>query len=159
MTLLRREEGYRAFGDSYFAGQEKAWTADGLGYVSQVAIDGVRLAIVGLDSAWLAEGGLEDHGKLLSGERQAMNALDLARALDPHIVIAMAHHPFHLLREFERLPIQSRVERSCHFFHCGHLHEPETRNIGYAGTGCLTVGAGASLETRDSRNTYTVRNA
>jgi hypothetical protein len=30
------------------------------------------------------------------------------------------------------------------------------RNIGYAGTGCLTVGAGASFETRDSRNTYTV---
>src|SRR5436309_3476570 len=132
-TLLQRQENYRAFQSSYFAGQDKNWTADGLGYVSSFTIDDVRLAIAGLDSAWLAEGGLGDHGRLLIGERQAINALDLISALDPHIVIAMAHHPFHLLQEFERLPVQSRVERSCHFFHCGHLHEPEARNVGYAG--------------------------
>jgi hypothetical protein len=155
-TLLRREENYRAFQDSYFAGQERTRTADGLGYVSGVTIEDVRFAIAGLDSAWLAEGGLTDHGRLLIGERQAINALDLARARDPHIVIAMAHHPFHLLKEFERLPIQNRVERACHFFHCGHLHEPEARNVGYAGTGCLTLAAGASFETRESRNTYTL---
>jgi len=155
-TLLRREENYRAFEGSYFSGQEKTRTADGLGYVADIAIDDVRFAIAGLDSAWLAEGGLGDPGRLLMGERQVINALDLARALDPHIVIAMAHHPFHLLQEFERLSIQSRVERSCHFFHCGHLHEPEARNVGYAGTGCLTLAAGASFETRESRNTYSV---
>jgi predicted phosphodiesterase len=155
-TLLRREEHYRAFQDSYFAKQERTRTADGLGYVSGITIEDVRFAIAGLDSAWLAEGGLADQGRLLIGERQVINALDLVGALDPHIVIAMAHHPLHLLREFERLPIQNRVERACHFFHCGHLHEPEARNVVYAGTGCLTLAAGASFETRGSRNTYSL---
>ena len=155
-TLLSRQEHYRAFQDSYFLEQERTLTDDGLGYVSHLTIDDVRFAIVGLDSAWLAAGGTEDHGRLLIGERQAINALQLARALDPHIVIAMAHHPFHLLQEFERLPIQGRVERMAHFFHCGHLHEPEARNVSYAGTGCLTVAAGASFETRASRNAYTL---
>jgi predicted phosphodiesterase len=153
-TLLRREQNYRKFQESYFAGQKKTWAADGLGYVSCISIADVRLAIVGLDSAWLAEGGLSDHGKLLIGERQAINALSLAGNLEPHIVIGMAHHPLHLLNEFDRLPVQNRIEQFCHFFHCGHLHEPEVRNVRYTGAGCLMLAAGASFETRHSQNTY-----
>ena len=112
------------------------------------------MAIVGVDSAWLAEGGVGDHGKLLIGERQIINAIDLAMQGDPHIVIAMAHHPFHLLQDFDRRPIQSRIERSCHFVHCGHLHEPETRTAGLSASGCLTLAAGASFETRHTHNSY-----
>ncbi|HEU4781642.1 MAG TPA: hypothetical protein VFS58_17310, partial [Steroidobacteraceae bacterium] len=74
----------------------------------------------------------------------------------PHIVIGMAHHPFHLLLEFDRRSAQSRIERACHFFHCGHLHEPESRASGSAGVGCLTLAAGASFETRQSHNHYSV---
>lgn len=155
-TLLKRQENYRNFQSSYFTEQERIWTADRLGYVSCIMIDDVRLAIVGLDSAWLAEGGPADHGKLLIGERQAINAFTLAGTFDPHIVIGMAHHPFHLLREFDRCPVQSRIERACHFFHCGHLHEPEARTVGYSGSGCLTLAAGASFETRQSHNTYSL---
>jgi predicted phosphodiesterase len=157
-TLLKRQENYRKFQNSYFTGQDRKWTDDGLGYVSRITIDDVRLAIIGVDSAWLAEGGVGDHGKLLIGERQVINAINLAQGYDdpPHIIVGMAHHPFHLLREFDRRPIQSRIERACHFFHCGHLHEPEARNAGYGGTGCLTLSAGASFETRHSHNTYSL---
>lgn len=130
-TLLKRQENYRHFQTSYFKAQDRTWTADGLGYVSCITTDDVRIVIVGLDSAWLAEGGVGDHGKLLIGERQVINALNLANTLDPHIVIAMAHHPFHLLQEFDRRPVQNRIERACRFFHCGHLHEPEAAIVGY----------------------------
>jgi predicted phosphodiesterase len=153
-TLLQREQNYRSFQATYFGGQTRTQTPDGLAYVSSITVDGVKLAIVGLDSAWLANGGLEDHGKLLIGERQAINGLSLANNLDPHIIIAMAHHPFHLLQEFDRVTVQYRVEHDCHFFHCGHLHEPESRNVGQTASGCLTLTAGASFETRQSRNTY-----
>lgn len=155
-TLLKREENYRQFQTSYFPTRDSIWSADGLAYVSCISIDNVRIAIVGLDSAWLAEGGVEDYGKLLIGERQVINALNLANTLDPHIVIGMAHHPFHLLQEFDRFPAQSRIERACHFFHCGHLHEPEAAISGYSSTGCLTLSAGASFETRQSHNTYSL---
>jgi len=155
-TLLKRQENYRNFQSLYFTGQDRTWTDDGLGYVSCLTIDDVRLAIVGLDSAWLAEGGVADHGKLLMGERQAINALKLASALDPHIMIGMAHHPFHLLQDFDRRPVQSRLERACHFFHCGHLHEPEARTAEFSGRVCLTLAAGASFETRQSHNRYSL---
>ncbi len=75
-TLLERQENYRRFQNSYFTGQDRTPTADGLGYVSRLTIEDVRLAIVGLDSAWLAQGGVEDHGKLLIGERQLINAIE-----------------------------------------------------------------------------------
>jgi 3',5'-cyclic AMP phosphodiesterase CpdA len=157
-TLLKRQENYRHFQNSYFTGQDRSRTDDGLGYLSRLTIDDVRLAIIGLDSAWLAEGGMDDHGKLLIGERQVINALKLAQECGdpPHIIVSMAHHPFHLLQEFDRRSTQERIERACHFFHCGHLHEPETHTAGCSGTGCLILAAGASFETRQSYNTYSL---
>src|SRR6266404_4562296 len=133
-TLLKRQESYRKFQEMYFTGQDRVWTDDGLGYVSCFTLEDVRFAVLGVDSAWLAEGGLDDHGKLLIGERQVINALNLAAKSDPHITIGMAHHPFHLLQDFDRRCVQSRMERSCLFFHCGHLHEPETRTAGFSGS-------------------------
>ena len=157
-TLLKRQENYRHFQNTYLTGQDRTLTADGLGYITRLAIEDVRLAIIGLDSAWLAEGGMEDHGKLLIGERQLINAIKLVQECDnpPHIIVGMAHHPLHLLQEFDRRPIQIRIESTWHFFHCGHLHEPEARTVGFSGAGCLTLAAGASFETRQSRNTYSL---
>jgi hypothetical protein len=155
-TLLKRQENYATFQAAYFTGQHKDWTGAGLGYVSRLTIDDVRLAIVGLNSAWLAEGGLADHGKLLVGERQVIDAMNLSQEGDepPHIIIGMAHHPLHLLQDFDRRPIQARIQRVCHFFHCGHLHAPEIWTAGNGGSGCLMLDAGASFETRESPNTY-----
>lgn len=157
-TLLKRQEMYRHFQSTYFAGQDRTRTEDGLGYVSWLTIEDVRLAIVGLDSAWLAGGGIDDHGRLLVGERQVINAARLVQGSnDPaHVVVAMAHHPFHLLQEFDRRPVMSRIERACHFLHCGHLHEPEARTTGPSGTGCLTLAAGSSYKTRQWRNSYSI---
>ena len=64
--------------------------------MSIVTLDNTRLATIGLDSAWLAEGGISDHGKLLIGERQVINALEIAAKSDPHITISAGHHPFQL---------------------------------------------------------------
>ena len=155
-TLLMRQGNYRHFQSSYFTGQDRTQTTDGLGYVSRLKIEEIHLAIVGLDSAWLAEGGMNDHGKLLIGERQAINAIDLVRRENdsPNIIVGMAHHPLHLLQDFDRHPVQYRIEETFHFFHCGHLHEPEAHTVGPSGSGCLTLAAGASFETRQSPNAY-----
>lgn len=158
ITLLKRQENYRNFQSTYFAGQDRTRTEDSLGYVSWLIFEDVRLAIVGLDSAWMAKGGMDDHGNLLVGERQVINALRLAQENGdpPHIIVAMAHHPFHLLQEFDRRSVMSRIERVCHFLLCGHLHETESRMTGPSGPGCLTLSAGASYETRQSSNSFSV---
>ena len=157
-TLLQREECYRDFQRDYFSEQDRTVTNDGLAYVARLTIDGVRIAIVGLDSAWLADGGADDHTKLLIGERQVMNAITLVQESEypPHIVVAMGHHPLHLLQDFDRRPIQDRIERHCHFYHCGHLHDPEERAMGQSSSGCLTLAAGALFRGRQSRNAYSV---
>ena len=156
-TLLLRQENYRQFQRSYFIDQKRISTADGLGYVSRFAIDEIQLAIVGLDSAWLAEGGIDDNSKLLIGERQVVNALNLTTGdIPPHIILGMAHHPLHLLQEFDRRFVQKRLEDALHFFHCGHLHESETRIAGSTNSSCLTVVAGASFESRQNSNTYSI---
>lgn len=149
-TLLKRQDEYRKFQNSYFKAQKRYSTPDKPGFVSSLTIDDVRFAIVGLDSAWLAEGGKGDQGELIIGERQTIEALSKASMYKPHIMIAMAHHPLHWLREFDRRPIQKSIEDSYDFFHHGHLHEPEKR----IGGRCLVLGAGASFETRQSRNAY-----
>lgn len=153
-TLLQRQNNYRRFQDGYFAGQERKWTADGLGYVSAITVEDLRIAIVGINTAWLSEGGQPDHGRLLAGERQVIDALRIAGEADSHLVIAMGHHPFHLLNDFDRRPIQRRIEEACHFYHCGHLHDPESRDAVHASAHCLTVAAGASFESRHAHNTY-----
>ena len=157
-NLLTRQLNYRSFQTSYFAGQSREWTSDNLAYVSRLQIDDLSLAILGLDSTWLAEGGDGDHGNLLMGEMQVINAIRHALESEdlPNVVIAMAHHPFHLLQEFDQQRIQHRVERDTHFFHHGHLHQAGTRMAGPAGSKCLTVAAGASYMSRHDFNAYSI---
>ena len=156
--LIQRQENFRRFQTSHFVHQERTRTTDGLAYVSRLTIEDVRLTIVGLDSAWLSQGGSNDHGKLIVGERQVINALQMVQEDDisPHVVIAMVHHPFHMLQEFDRSRVMSRMEDACHFLHCGHLHELEARTTVSGSAECLTLTAGPSYETRDSYNTYSV---
>jgi len=155
-TLTTRQAAYCEFQKSYFGAQERIATQDGLAYVSKLAFDDITIAVVGLNSAWLSEGGDSDHGNLLVGERQVINALDAANSLRPHIVIGMAHHPLHLLREFDRNVVTRHIAECCDFFHCGHLHQPEARGFGFDASACLMVAAGASFETRESQNAYSI---
>jgi 3',5'-cyclic AMP phosphodiesterase CpdA len=155
-TLMQRQEAYRAFQTSYFGGQDRIVTPDGLGFVSSLTIEDIVIAIVGLNSAWLAEGGDGDHGNLLMGERQVINAFDVADKLDAHIVIGIAHHPLHLLRDFDRNAAARHIMKRCDFYHCGHLHQPESHGAGFDASACLMVAAGASFETRESQNAYSL---
>ncbi len=155
-TLATRQQAYREFQLTYFGAQERTATRDGLAYVAKASFEDVTIAVVGLNSAWLSEGGESDHGHLLIGERQALNAFETASSLNPHIVIGMAHHPLHLLREFDRNAVTRLIAESCDFFHCGHLHQPEARGAGFDPTACLMVAAGASFETRESQNAYSI---
>ncbi len=157
-TLLTRQENFRQFQDSFFAAQDRCLTQDGLAYVSRISVDEIRLAIIGFNSAWFAEGGLEDHGKLLIGERQVINALRLVQNFGdaPHIVIGMAHHPLRLLQEFDQAPLHTLFEEGFDFFHCGHLHEPTASLAGPGGAGCLTIAAGAAFQSRNFHNSYSI---
>ena len=155
-TLLTRLQAFQEFHRRYFAGQDRPNTDEGLAYTANMMVDDLRIAVIGLNSAWLAEGGRSDHGQILLGECQVSNAIEAACQGNSHIVIGMAHHPFLVLNEFDRPPTQRRLEDACHFYHSGHLHVPEAANVATQSGRCLTLAAGASFESRDSHNSYTI---
>lgn len=157
-TLIERQGSYRQFQKSVFDGGAKSTTSDGLGYVARFDVDGIKIAIMGLDSAWLAQGGEDDHGELVMGERQVINALDTINSLgdQPHVVLGIAHHPLRLLREFDYIPVLNRLEDVLDFFHCGHLHHSDTRSAGTGASRCLTVTAGACYQSRLAKNSFSV---
>ena len=94
--LLRRQEDYRTFEACFLGEQEREYTEDRLGYVSKVEVEDLRIAIIGLNSSWLSEGGASDEGKLLIGESQVKSAIEIARRYIPHVVLSLQHHPFDL---------------------------------------------------------------
>ena len=155
-TLLTRLQAFQGFHQRYFADQERVHTEEGLGYTANILVDDLRIAVIGLNSAWLAEGGRSDHGQVLLGECQVSNAIGESCRSNPHIVIGMAHHPFLVLNEFDRPPTQRRLEEACHFYHCGHLHVPDAASVATQSGRCLTLAAGASFESRDSHNSFTI---
>jgi hypothetical protein len=155
-TLLARLGNFREFQESWCVGQSRAWSPDELAYVSEIEFDGLRIGIVGLNSAWLAEGDIGDHGKLLLGESQVREALRRVQAQKPHIVVAMAHHPLMLLQPFDRASTQRRIQSASQFFHCGHLHESDAQDAVHGNSRCLTVSAGASFSSREFHNAFSI---
>ncbi len=155
-TLLLRQDGFSRFQERVFVKQKRKRTADDLGYVSFLEIDDLRIAIIGLNSAWLSEGGSTDERQLLLGEYQVVNAINIAVCRAPHVIIGMQHHPFDFLKRFDQRSTQHRLEDVCHLFHCGHLHEPDAMQAVTRSGKCLTLAAGASFESRRFRNAFSV---
>ena len=153
--LLRRQEHYRAFEACFLGEQDRDYTEDRLGYVSTVDVDDLRIAIIGLNSSWLSEGGAGDDGTLLIGESQVKSAMDIARRYVPHVVLSLQHHPFDVLNRFDRRPVQRRLQEACDFVHCGHLHDPDVTEVVVERRRCVRITAGASFESRAFRNTFT----
>ena len=155
-TLLLRQENFREFQDSFFAVQQRERTPDDLGYVSHFDIEDLRIAIIGLDSAWLSQGGNEDERQLVIGEYQVNEAIGMVKQFAPHITIGILHHPLDYLQRFDQRSTQKRLEEACAFLHCGHLHEPDANVAAVSSGNCLTLAAGASVESRGYRNAYSV---
>ena len=144
--LLRRQEDYRAFEACFLGEQAKEYTEDTLGYVSKLEVGDLRIAIIGLNSSWLSEGGESDDGNLLIGERQVDEAISLARGYAPHVVLSLQHHPFNLLQHFDRRPVQRKLESACDVASL----RPPARSPGHGGRSLKDSDASRSQPVRRS---------
>jgi predicted phosphodiesterase len=119
-----------------------------------------KVALLGLNSAWLsglsrdARGKVDDYGKLLVGERQVHNAITLAQ--DAEIRIALVHHPFEWLTEFDRVDVESRLRQSCHFILRGHMHQADFRMEANLDGETIIIPAGAAYHRREYPNGYNI---
>ncbi len=155
-ALLRRHSGYRDFQSRFWRGQEREYTPDGLAYVSMINVDDLDVAIVGLNSSWLAQGGPSDEGMLVVGEGQVRAALEMAEGHQPHILLALQHHPFESLRGFDEPSVRRRLEDACDFVHLGHLHNPRLTGVLTDREVCIHITAGAAFQDRGASSSFTV---
>ncbi|MCI0397639.1 MAG: metallophosphoesterase [Chloroflexi bacterium] len=128
--------------------------------ILQLEAGGKRVGLLGLNSAWMnarnkdANGEVNDYGYTLIGEPQIHDAL--AKIADAELRIAVVHHPFAWLSEFDRNRTEARLGRACHFILHGHVHNPQVHVVKGTTGDCVIIPAGASYKRRvaeDSRYT------
>jgi predicted MPP superfamily phosphohydrolase len=149
-AFMRRFEGYSAFLADHLG--HMPFDDEDYFYVSHLDLAGCRLAVLGLNSAWRAQGGDGDRGHLALGERQVRKALDAARGAD--LRLAVLHHPFDWLGDFDREDCEALLTRECDFVLHGHLHRTGLTLQQTPDAKAMIVAAGAGYETRRSHNSY-----
>jgi Leucine-rich repeat (LRR) protein len=122
---------------------------DRLIYADAREVAGVRVGIAGFNSAWSAQGGREDLGKLWMAGRFQLETIQ--QAMPPHdIAIALLHHPNNWLVAEENPSFGRLLEREFTFVLHGHEHLDFVRTD--ASTGHTVISAGACHEWSESRN-------
>ncbi len=120
-----------------------------------------EIAVLGLNSAWMCErnkdasGKTNDYGYTVLGELQIDKCFDEIK--DADLRIAVFHHPFEWLAEFDRNRIEIPLKRKFHFILNGHKHKPEVQ-LGFRGTlgEAVSIPAGACYYRRiPSSSLYT----
>ena len=152
-TLLERQAAFRTFRDRLFVDGGTRVTNDNLARVRTLDLDGLRICVLELNSAWLS-GHKDQVGRLLIGERQMINTLAVADEYRPHLTVSLAHHPIDWLSEFDQLSCGGRLLPRLHIFHSGHLHRHEVSIRLLPGAECLLVAAGSSHASRHYENSY-----
>lgn len=153
--LLDRQHAFWEFVDRFTTGQERVPIPCGLGFFAPLDIGGHKMGIVGMNSAWLS-GKDGEEMRLLIGERQIIEALDISRDANPYVLIAMAHHPIDWLFEWDQVPCRRRLLAAADLFHRGHLHDPDVTLSSSPKAPCLAIAAGSGHSTRFYRNSYNI---
>jgi len=149
--VFRRLHNYAYFINEYF-GPEMTFDDDNYFYVKQLTVGGKKLAILGLNSAWLCRSDQDQADGILLGERQVRSALKQAK--DADMRIAMLHHPFNWLKEFDQRDSATLLTNQCDFILHGHLHQTGVQQLVTPDSGAMIIAAGASYEDRKYPNTY-----
>jgi 3',5'-cyclic AMP phosphodiesterase CpdA len=148
--VFRRLGHYADFVKDFF-GEERRFDDEHYFYVEQIQVAGQRIALLGLDTAWLSAGD-NDRGRLALSERQIREALKASQDADWRI--ALLHHPFDWLLEFDQNNCEDLLMEGCRFILHGHLHRTGLLNLKTPDAGAMIIAAGASYETRQSANSY-----
>jgi predicted phosphodiesterase len=148
--ILKRFHNYRQFIER-FMDRELIFDNNTYFYKKYIELGKLKVAILGLNSALLSSS-KEDKEKLAIGELQATNALKELN--NPDLCIAVMHHPFEWLADFDRKATMPILNKQCNFILHGHLHEPSLKQLHEPGREPIVIAAGACFEKRSSQNSY-----
>lgn len=154
-ALVDRQEAFWSFVDDFAIGQQRDQTDDGLGYVAVLDIDRPIVCLLGLNSAWLS-GSDDEDGRLVIGERQVLNALELIGGLEPNLVLALVHHPVSSLAEWDSAGCNTKLLPAIDLYLRGHLHTHQVSLTSTPASPCLEIAAGAGHASRFYPNSYNI---
>ena len=148
--LLKRHAAYLKFyGDWLGQRQTRPW------WQRRIAIRGQSVHVAGLDSAWLA-GGDDDSRLLLSTYQINQTVLHPDGEGDWDWRLALLHHPWASLAEFDRNDTQRTLHRHRDLILRGHLHQPDLFRIVPADPryACIEAAAGCCYSGKPYPNAF-----
>lgn len=149
--ILGRFHNYKNFINEYFKDQGIHFDENTYFYVKKISVAGLKIGILGLNSSWLSSSDA-DRGRLQLGERQIRKTLDDSRDVD--FRVALLHHPFDWLQDFERGYVDSLLFDNCQFILNGHMHRQDILELRAPDSEAVIIPAGAIYESRNYSNSY-----
>ena len=149
--LLEPFQSYTAFAAELTGREQTAYA-----YGASIEAANKKIGLLGLNSALMCarntdrEGKVMDRGYLVMGEPQVLAGLDQISGHD--LRIAVMHHPFDWLTEFDASHVEERLGRECHFILRGHMHIPAIKVEQGTGGDVVVIPAGASYDRRSPEN-------
>ena len=125
----------------------------GYANVRRIKVNDKEIALIGLNSSWMCgrnKDKIGDYGSVIVGEPQIYSALEEISAAD--LRVAVIHHPFDWLREFDRNRIEDPLRQDCNFILRGHQHKPKVEIMSGTSGDCVIIPAGASYDRRMAKN-------
>lgn len=153
MLVMRRFQGWSEFFNNQ-SDRALTFDDDNYFYVKTLDLVGTRIAILGLNSAWLSHPEDDRTHRLVLGERQVRAALKTAKNAGAQIIIAMLHHPYDWLREFDQYYSWEYLSDECNFVLHGHLHRPSFARLATPNNEAMVIAGGACYATREYPNSY-----
>ena len=124
--------------------------------IRQCEINGKKIALLGLNSSWMcgrqknSKDEINDKGVTVIGEPQIHELMEKISESD--ITIAVLHHPFSWLADFESSQIERSLMACCDFILRGHQHEPKASLVHSTDGDCVVIPAGACYDRRIPRD-------
>ncbi len=145
-----RHRHYSDFVSANFA-WAKQLTPAGLQATLNMVVNNSRVAVLALNSAWLA-GADYEKGRIVIGERQVRKALEEVDSAE--IVVALLHHPLSYLADFDVPLVRRLLEERCDFILHGHVHDLGVVNVVSPDSEVFYLAAGAIYVSRNETLSY-----
>jgi predicted MPP superfamily phosphohydrolase len=142
--------GYQAFIDEYLNGRGQ-FDHKRCFYIKEIQLGDRNIAVIGLNSAWLSASD-EDRNQLILGEYPVREAIKVAEKAD--LRLAVMHHPFEWLRNFDRNDVEPLLYDKCDYVLHGHMHRTGLLQASTPDSRAMIIAAGACYETRGYPNSY-----
>lgn len=150
---------YSAFCKNYLAGSAPAEPV--FSFVKGLDVDGKRIALAGLNSAWMcgqnkiAPDEVDDYGRLILGESEVYKTIAKSKEMNADVRIAVLHHPFSWMSQVEqRDDTERQIYRNFHFILRGHEHQTEMITSSGTSGNSTVISAGACYDSAKYPNSY-----